>query len=485
MTDIASLVKSITGLTEDSRAVKSGFLFAAFKGEKADGRDFIPQAIENGASVILTDTSLRGGETPTKQSIEYIFNDNPRQTFAHIAAVFYGKQPAQIAAVTGTNGKTSTVHFAQQLWEMAGLKAASLGTLQGAMTTPSPVALHENLAKLADDGITHLAMEASSHGLHQYRLDGVNVKAAGFTNLSRDHLDYHKDMEEYFTAKARLFTDILAPGGTTVINADNAEGQKLIKMCKAAGHNVWIYGRKGIDLTLKSLTPEPKGQHLSLEIFGDDYELTLPLVGEFQVYNALCALGLVLAEQGVDQTSIINSLENLHGAPGRLQFVGGHPEHAAIYVDYAHTPDALENVLTALRPHTNGKLVCVFGCGGDRDTGKRPVMGEISTRLADETIVTDDNPRSEDPATIRAAIMTAAKGAIEIEGRRAAITHAVSMLHEGDVLLVAGKGHEQGQIFATRTDPFDDVTEVKTAIQTLTQTQVPTQTQSPKRHPAT
>lgn len=470
-------ISKIKGVTQDSRAVKAGYLYAAFPGKKVDGRDYIADAIMHGATAIL---APEGTQLPENaKTVELITDENPRKLFAHIVAAFYAQQPKMIVAVTGTNGKTSNVHFCQQLWEKAGLKASSLGTLQGGMTTPSPAHLHANLADLSAAGVTHLALEASSHGLDQYRLDGVEVKAAGFTNLSRDHLDYHKDMEEYFAAKARLFSEVMKPGGTAVLNADSDEGQRLIEISKSAGHTVWTYGSKGKDLKLISCEPVGQGQNIAAEIFGKRYDLTLPLVGKFQAMNALCAAGLVLSEKGRNQDDIIKSLESLKGAPGRLQFVGGHPKNAAVYVDYAHTPDALENVLTALRPHTHGKLICVFGCGGDRDKGKRPVMGEIAARLADQAIVTDDNPRGENPSSIRAAILQGAKTATEIADRRKAIQQTVSNLEKGDVLLVAGKGHEQGQIFADRTDPFDDVTEVQAAIQTLTQPQ------RPMRHPAT
>lgn len=495
MKDLKSLISTLKGVTQDSRAVKNGYLYAAFPGKKVDGRDYIADAIMHGAKIILVPEdkntpSLHGLSVQSMDEVDYthkacndepviISSPNPRKAFAHIVAGFYAQQPTRIVAVTGTNGKTSIVHFAQQLWEKAGLKASSLGTLQGGMTTPSPAHLHANLADLNAAGVTHLALEASSHGLDQYRLDGVEIKAAGFTNLSRDHLDYHKDMEEYFTAKARLFSEVMKPGGTAVLNADTPEGQKLAEISKSAGHTIWTYGFKGKDLKIISCEPVGQGQKLTLEIFGKHYDLTLPLVGKFQAMNALCALGLVLAEKGRDQDQLVKFLESLKGAPGRLQFVGGHPKNAAVYVDYAHTPDALENVLNALRPHTHGKLICVFGCGGDRDKGKRPVMGEIAAKLADQAIVTDDNPRGEDPSSIRAAILQGAKTATEIADRRKAIQHTISNLEKGDVLLVAGKGHEQGQIFADRTDPFDDVTEVQTAIRNLSQPQ------HPMRHPAT
>lgn len=457
-------VKSLKGLTEDSRAVKDGYLFAAFTGTQNDGRDYIPAAIKNGASHIL---ACEGTQLPvgTEDTVRLITDPAPRKVFAKLAAEFYEDQPAYIAAVTGTNGKTSVVHFTQQIWTALGFKASALGTLQGTMTTPDTVSLHKNLKALSDDGASHLAIEASSHGLDQNRLDGVKIKAAGFTNLSRDHLDYHKDMSEYLAAKMRLFTEVLDPKGVAVINADSAQGQDIIS---ANDRRTLTYGAAGKDLKILSVTPQPQGQKISLEIFEKAFDLTIPLVGDFQIMNALCALGLVLADdKDIDRENAIAALETLKGAKGRLEYVEGHPKSAAIYVDYAHTPDALDHVLNALRPHTAGKLVCVFGCGGDRDRGKRHVMGEIAARLADHVIVTDDNPRSEDPAAIRAEVLKGAKNADNIGDRHEAIKTAMQDLEQGDVLLIAGKGHEQGQVFATHTAPFDDVNETKKIIKSL------------------
>ncbi|MGB0719317.1 MAG: UDP-N-acetylmuramoyl-L-alanyl-D-glutamate--2,6-diaminopimelate ligase, partial [Bdellovibrionales bacterium] len=366
--------------------------------------------------------------------------------------------------VTGTNGKTSVVHFAKQIWAALGYHAENMGTLSGAMTTPYPVAIHEKLAALADNGVTHLALEASSHGLDQYRLDGVNIKAAGFTNLSRDHLDYHADMDAYLAAKSRLFNGLLGEGDVAVLNADIPEYERLTTQTKA---RVLSYGRKGEDLKILSITPTETGQDCEFKINNETHRIDINLVGEFQIYNLLCALGLVLSEGGINAEKAVKTLEKITGVRGRLEFVSGHPRGAGIYIDYAHTPDALENVLNALRPHTSGNLVCLFGCGGDRDTGKRPQMGDIATRLADRVVITDDNPRSEDPAAIRAAIMAAAPDAREIPDRRKAINHCVSSLQSGDVLLVAGKGHEQGQILAGQTLPFDDVSEVRSSINNM------------------
>ncbi|HEY0901778.1 MAG TPA: UDP-N-acetylmuramoyl-L-alanyl-D-glutamate--2,6-diaminopimelate ligase [Micavibrio sp.] len=467
----------IEGLTEDSRRVEEGWLFAAFPGTKVDGRRFVEEALRNGAVAILSDRRL---DIPAGAEIAVLESANPRRTLAQMAAKFYNRQPRQIVAITGTNGKTSTAWFTQQLWEALGLRAASLGTLGirgleiealrtaklAAMTTPDMVSLMAMLADIAVSGVDHLAMEASSHGLSQYRLDGVHVRAAAFTNLTRDHLDYHPDMNDYFSAKARLFSEVLRDDGVAVLNADVPEFAPLAKICAERNIRVLDYGRNAAALKLVTRTAAAQGQDLVIAIAGREYQVTLPLVGEFMVMNALAALGLVLAEQPERVGDLVQALGTLKGAPGRLQFVPGHKD-AAVYVDYAHTPDALENILKSLRPHTHGKLYCVVGCGGDRDPGKRPIMGRLAATLADVAVITDDNPRSENPATIRAAMMQDAPGAIEIGDRRAAITWAVEQLNTGDVLVIAGKGHEQGQIIAGRVEPFDDVEEATRAIQNL------------------
>lgn len=460
----------ITGMTADSREVRGGYLFAALPGNKQDGTKFIGAAITNGARVILA----QPGTVIKDDDIILIEDDNPRRALAMMAAKFYAQQPKTIVAVTGTSGKTSTVSFVQQLWALAGIeKAASLGTLgvrapgmntYGSLTTPDSVNLHAQLADLAAAGVTHLAMEASSHGLDQYRLDGVQIGAAAYTNLSRDHLDYHADMDEYFAAKQRLFTEILPADGTAVIQAGDAYGVKLIDMCRARGVKVVTFGTADADIALLSRTPRPDGQDISLRVDGATYDICLPLVGEFQVMNALGALGLVMAG-GVKAETFVPLLEKLTGVPGRLQLVARNQKEAAVYVDYAHKPAALETILTTLRPHTEGRLICLIGCGGDRDPGKRPMMGRIAATLADIAIITDDNPRSEDPAAIRAAMMKEAPGAIEIADRRAAIRHGVSLLEKGDVFVVAGKGHEQGQIIGDKVLPFDDVNEVQSAME--------------------
>ncbi len=462
----------IAGLTADSRAVRPGFLFAALPGSTVDGRAFIADAVAKGAAAILAPP----GTVIDAPGIRLIEDPAPRRAFALMAAAFYHRQPKTVIAVTGTNGKTSTVQFARQIWARTGKRAACLGTLgldapEGvtwagpSMTTPDPVALHAGLAALAEAGVSHLAMEASSHGLDQFRLDGVRLKAAGFTNLSRDHLDYHGDMQGYLAAKGALFARVLADDGMAVLNADAPEFPELALLCQIRGIRVLGYGYAGREIKVRDVIPLPHGQRLGLEFLGRPVVIDLPLIGRFQAWNALCALGLVLAaDPAGDVAPAVEALESLEGVPGRLQLVGHHPTGAPVIVDYAHTPDALETVLTALRPHAEKRLVVVFGCGGDRDRGKRPVMGEIAVRLADRAIVTDDNPRSEVPAAIRAEILAAAVGAEEIGDRRAAIRAAVRGLEAGDLLLIAGKGHEQGQIVGAETRPFDDATEVLAAI---------------------
>ncbi len=463
----------ILGLTADSRQVKQGYLFAALPGNKAHGTNYIQDAILNGATAVLAEP---GTVLPEGSSAILIEDSNPRLRLARMAAQFYDRQPGVIVAVTGTSGKTSTVTFTQQLWNLYGIeKSVSLGTLglhgagyskYGVLTTPDAVTLHATLADLAASDITHLAMEASSHGLDQYRLHGVRVTAAGYTNLSRDHLDYHADMDQYFEAKAKLFSEVLGTRGIAVLNADDEYFERLEHVCLKNHHKVVTYGEKGENIRILERSLVPGGQRLKLHVMGQNFDVTLPLVGQFQVMNALCALGLVLVGDGEPDT-VVPLLEKLQGVPGRLQLVQGHPRGAAVYVDYAHKPAAVEAVLNTLRPHTKGKLYCLLGCGGNRDAGKRPIMGRIASGLADVVIVTDDNPRNEDPRDIRAAVMEGAPDAEEIPGRRAAIEWAVNRLQEGDVLVVAGKGHEQGQIIGDVVEPFDDVEETTRAIDIL------------------
>ena len=456
----------IVGLTADSRAVEPGFLFAALPGTRQDGRSFAADAVARGAAAILTDNpAMLALARERRDRIVIVTDANPYRRLALLAARFYGRQPRTISAVTGTNGKTSVVHFTREIWGAMGRPAASLGTLglvtpagrrPGALTSPDPVALHRDLAELAAQGIEHLAIEASSHGLHQFRLDGLSVAAAAFTNLTRDHLDYHGDMAHYRAAKERLFSALLMPGGAAVLNRDSDEFARLDALCRDGGHPVIAYGAPAAaDLRLIAREPQGDRQALLLEIFGQRRELVLPLAGEFQAANALAALGSVIAAGGAVDAAV-EALTKLTGAPGRLQFVAEREGGGAIVVDYAHTPDALATVLTALRPHARGRLVALFGCGGDRDAGKRPLMGEVATRLADLVYVTDDNPRTEPASKIRQAILEAAPDAIEIGDRRQAIETAITELAPDDLLVIAGKGHETGQIVGTTTYPFDD-----------------------------
>lgn len=456
----------IRGLTADSREVKPGFLFAALPGTRTDGRSFVDDAVARGAVAILTDDPGRFvGLALRTPPVHVVFDANPRRRLARMAGRFHAPQPETLVAVTGTNGKTSVTVFARQIWQHLGHRAASMGTIgivgpdfeqPGSLTTPDPVSLHRELNILARSGIDHVALEASSHGLDQFRLDGLELTAAAFTNLTRDHLDYHRDMDAYFAAKARLFTELLPPDGTAVINADSPAAERLAALCRQRGQTILTFGvAPAADLRLVAARPFDAGQHLRLALFGQERDLALPLVGSFQASNALAALGLAIAT-GAPLDAALDALPLLKGAPGRLEHVASHPNGAPVIVDYAHTPDALETVLTALRAHCRGRLVAVFGCGGDRDPGKRPQMGAIAARLADIVIVTDDNPRSEDPAAIRHAILAACPGAEEIGDRAAAIRRGLALLAPGDLLLLAGKGHERGQIVAGVTHPFDD-----------------------------
>jgi len=471
----------ITGLTSDSREVRAGYLFAAFAGTKQDGRQFIADALKKGAAAVL---APEGTEVPASSAV-VLTDRNPRRCFAKMAAAFYGKQMGVVVAVTGTNGKSSTVNFCRQMWQSMEHAAACLGTLgiiapginrPGALTTPDPVTLHSEIAELEAAGVTHLAIEASSQGLDQYRLDGVRITAAGFTNLTRDHLDYHGTMEAYLEAKLRLFREVLMEGGVAVINSDMPYFEVVRDVCEKRGIRVIDFGAGARDIRLAKQKPLADGQFIELRVFGERYDLELPLVGDFQASNALCALGLVIAEDPDNRLLHMQSvyaLERLQSVRGRLEFAVKHANGAPIYVDYAHTPDGLETMLKALRPHTPKKLHVVFGCGGDRDRGKRPMMGGIAVRLADTVIVTDDNPRTEDAGFIRSEIMKGcinAEGtappskAVEIAGRREAIRAAIRNLGPDDVLVIAGKGHEQGQIVGKEVLPFDDVSEARAAV---------------------
>ena len=458
----------VTGISSDSREVKPGFVFFALAGSKADGGVYAADAAGRGAAAIVAGK----GSNPRGVAAPVFAVDDPRQALALSAARFFGGQPATMVAVTGTSGKTSVAAFTRQIWEQAGYAAASIGTTgvvapgrneYGSLTTPDPVALHRLLRELADAGVTHASMEASSHGLDQRRLDGVKLAAGAFTNLGRDHMDYHPTVEDYHRAKLRLFDTLLPKGAPAVIFADDPWSAPTIAAARAAGLAVLTVGRHGDFLTLKRVEHERHRQRAEIEAAGVLYEIDLPLAGDFQISNALVSAGLAIAT-GTPAAKALMALEKLKGALGRLDLVGTTAGGAPIYVDYAHKPDALENVLSSVRPFTTGRVVVVFGCGGDRDRGKRPIMGEIATRLADVAIVTDDNPRSEEPAAIRAAVMAAAPGAIEIGDRRQAIHEAVAMLHAGDTLIVAGKGHEVGQTIGAETFHFSDHEEVRAAL---------------------
>ncbi|TPM44926.1 UDP-N-acetylmuramoyl-L-alanyl-D-glutamate--2,6-diaminopimelate ligase [Mesorhizobium sp. B2-2-3] len=464
----ASADLEVTGISSDSRQLKPGVVFFALAGSKADGAAYAADAAARGAAAIVAgkDSALGGLPVPV------LAVDDPRLALALSAARYFGKQPQTMVAVTGTSGKTSVAAFVRQIWEQAGFAAASIGTTgvvapgrndYGSLTTPDPVALHQLLLELADAGVTHASMEASSHGLDQRRLDGVRLAAGGFTNLGRDHMDYHPTVEDYHRAKLRLFDALLPKGAPAVIFADDPWSAPTIQAAKAARLDVLTVGRHGDFLTLKRVEHERHRQRAEVEADGMLYEIDLPLAGDFQIANALVSAGLAIST-GTPVAKALKALEKLKGAPGRLDLVGTTANGAPVYVDYAHKPDALENVLASVRPFTTGRVIVVFGCGGDRDRGKRTIMGEIATRLADVVIVTDDNPRSEVPETIRAAILAAAPGAIEIGDRRAAIHEAVAMLHAGDTLIVAGKGHEEGQTIGTETLHFSDHEEVRAAL---------------------
>lgn len=460
----------VSGLAVDSRAVKPGDLFFALAGSKTDGSRFIDAALAAGA------VAVAGDQAPTgERRVPFVVTPNPRRALALAAAVFYPRQPATIAAVTGTSGKTSVAAFARQIWQRLGHASASIGTIglvsqkrtvYGSLTTPDPIALHRQLDEIANDGVTHLAFEASSHGLDQFRLDGVRVAAGGFTNLTRDHMDYHPDVAHYLNAKLRLFRDLVVAGGAAVISADHDCSQQAIDAARERNLRIIAVGRNadgaGEGIRLVDADVEGFAQKLTLEHRGRKHLIKLPLVGEFQIENALVAAGLAIGT-GSDVDAVLANLEHLEGAKGRLEQVGEH-NSAPIFVDYAHKPDALAKALQALRPYAERKLIVVFGCGGDRDAGKRPLMGAIAAENADHVIVTDDNPRSENPAKIRAAILEAAEGAEDIGDRAEAIKAGIAALQPGDALLIAGKGHETGQIVGDKTLPFSDHDAVAAAL---------------------
>ncbi|RWK42635.1 UDP-N-acetylmuramoyl-L-alanyl-D-glutamate--2,6-diaminopimelate ligase [Mesorhizobium sp.] len=465
---IASFDTEVTGISSDSRQVGPGVVFFALAGIKTDGAAYAADAAKRGAAAIVAGKGSAVAGLP----VPVFAVDDPRLALALSAARYFGRQPQTMVAVTGTSGKTSVAAFTRQIWEQSGFAAASIGTTgvvaprrneYGSLTTPDPVDLHRLLRELADAGVTHASMEASSHGLDQRRLDGVKLAAGGFTNLGRDHMDYHPTVEHYHRAKLRLFDALLPKGAPAVIFADDPWSEPTIQAARAAGLDVLTVGRHGEFLTLKRVEHERHRQRAEVEVDGVLHEVDLPLAGDFQIANALVSAGLAIST-GTPVAKALMALEKLKGAPGRLDLVGITAKGAPVYVDYAHKPDALENVLASVRPFTTGRVIVVFGCGGDRDRGKRPIMGEIATRLADVVIVTDDNPRSEVPETIRAAILAAAPGAIEIGDRRKAIHQAVAMLHAGDTLIVAGKGHEEGQTIGAETLHFSDHEEVRAAL---------------------
>ncbi|BAK65263.1 UDP-N-acetylmuramoylalanyl-D-glutamate--2,6-diaminopimelate ligase [Sphingobium sp. SYK-6] len=451
---------AVSGFAIDHRKVAPGTIFGAFRGARLNGEDFIPAAVAAGAIAVVARPEAK------VEGAVHIADEDPRRLFAALAARYYAPYPETVVGVTGTNGKTSTVELTRQLWRMLGHKSASIGTLgvttsvdqvSTGLTTPDIVTFLSNMAGLAREGISHVAYEASSHGLAQFRSEGLRVAAGAFTNLSRDHLDYHGTMEHYFAAKMRLFDEVVAPDGTAVVWADDERSGAVIEHARARGLRVVTVGTKGETLRLAGRTPTQLGQTLLIEAEGATHKVELPLIGAYQAANALTATGLVLATGG--------ALKEVLGLLARVQPVRGRLERAVItrvgapvYVDYAHTPDGLRAAIEALRPHTRGRLITLFGAGGDRDAGKRPLMGRVASELSDMVIVTDDNPRSEEPQVIRAAIMAGAPDAREIGGRRAAIAAAIAEAGPDDIVLLAGKGHEQGQIIGDRVLPFDDVT---------------------------
>jgi UDP-N-acetylmuramoyl-L-alanyl-D-glutamate--2,6-diaminopimelate ligase len=454
--------QEVRGLSVHSGTIEPGFVFFAVPGTKANGLSFAPEAVAKGAIAVVAESEP---ETSFGDAA-FVKVADVRSSLSFGAARFYNAQPETIVAITGTSGKTSVAAFTRQIWARLGKLAASLGTLgivaplggsYGSLTTPDPIQMHWAMARLADEDVTHLAMEASSHGIIQRRLDGVRLAAGAFTNLSRDHLDYHATLEDYLAAKLRLFDTLLHKGEPAIVNGDSDVADKVIAVCETRGLRLFTVGAKGTAIRLVNVKPETLASHIEVVYDGKTYTVNLPLAGDFQVSNALVAAGLCIAT-GSDPQAVFASLEHLVGAPGRMELVGRHHD-APVFVDYAHKPDALEKALQTLRPLTSKNLVVVFGCGGDRDMGKRPIMGEVAARLADQVIVTDDNPRSEDPALIRRAILEGAGDTThirEIGDRATAIAESIAALQAGDVLLIAGKGHETGQIIGNRTLPFSD-----------------------------
>ncbi|MBN8185994.1 UDP-N-acetylmuramoyl-L-alanyl-D-glutamate--2,6-diaminopimelate ligase [Salipiger thiooxidans] len=467
----------ISGISVDSRAVMPGHLFAAMPGTKLHGARFVDAALSQGAAAVLTDAegAQIAAEALAGSEVALVIAADPRQALAFACALFFGAQPATMVAVTGTNGKTSVATFVRRLWQEMGFRAVNLGTtgVEGDWqaplrhTTPDPITLHKALAEAALAGVEHAAMEASSHGLDQRRLDGVQLRAAGFTNFSQDHLDYHADFEEYFAAKAGLFARVLPEEGTAVVNIDDARGIDMLAIAKARGQEVLTVGEsEGADLRLLGQRFDATGQELRLSWHGVVEQLRLNLIGGFQGQNALLAAGLVIA-CGAEAEDVFRALPKLDTVRGRMQLAATRDSGAAVYVDFAHTPDAVSTAIKALRPHVMGRLVAIIGAGGDRDAGKRPLMGAAAAEHADVVIVTDDNPRSEDPAVIRLQVLGGAPEAIEVGDRAEAILRGVDLLQPGDALLVCGKGHETGQIVGDTVYPFDDVEQASVAVAAL------------------
>ncbi|MFG6497945.1 UDP-N-acetylmuramoyl-L-alanyl-D-glutamate--2,6-diaminopimelate ligase [Sulfitobacter sp. 1A13191] len=466
----------ITGIAVDSREVREGTLFAALPGSRVHGAEFIQYALRMGAAAVLTDAAgaKLAAEELAGSDAGLVVSDLPREALTRTAALWFGGQPATMIAVTGTNGKTSVSTFVRQIWVEMGLPAVNLGTtgVEGAWaaplahTTPEPITLHRTLAEAAANGITHAAMEASSHGLDQRRLDGVTLKAAGFTNFTQDHLDYHETFEAYFAAKAALFARVLPEDGTAVVNIDDEKGVDIAAIARARGCEVITVGRDGGDLHLQGQRFDATGQDLRFNWRGKTYQKRLNLIGGFQGDNVLLAAGLVIA-CGADPQEVFDTLPHLTTVRGRMQLAATRDNGAAVFVDYAHTPDAVATALAAMRPHVMGRLVAIVGAGGDRDRAKRPLMGQAAAQHADMVIVTDDNPRSEDPASIRAAVLGGAPEAWEVGDRAEAILRGVDALEPGDALLIAGKGHETGQTVGDDVLPFDDVEQASVAVAAL------------------
>ncbi len=466
----------VTGMAVDSRDVKDGYLFAALPGTRVHGGEFIQYALRMGAGAILTDA--KGAEIAADElaasDAALVIAEDPRQALAYTAALWSGAQPDCVIAITGTNGKTSVATFARQLWQALGKRAVNLGTtgVEGdwtaplSHTTPEPITLHKMLAAAAREDVTHAAMEASSHGLAQRRLDGVQLTAAGFTNFTQDHLDYHESFEDYFAAKAGLFARVLPEDGTAVINIDDPRGVDMLAIARARGQEVITVGRHAADLCLEGQRFDATGQEIRLSWGGAVYQARLGLIGGFQAENILLAAGLAIA-CGSPAGEVFDVLPMMGTVRGRMELAATRDNGAAVFVDYAHTPDAVSTAIKALRPHVMGRLVAIVGAGGDRDAGKRPLMGQAAAENADLVIVSDDNPRSEDPATIRAAVMAGAPEAIEVGDRAEAILRGVDALAPGDALLICGKGHETGQTVGDTIYPFDDVEQASVAVAAL------------------